>query len=406
MERFDWKRALRAAGLLLALALFGGAALFLLLLFGMLGAFPLYVTYGCFALGCGGLLAAFLLGCGYLPRRGRRWVGRGLVCLLAAVAVFIGRGVYRDRLPTLDDRQLLLWQYEPFAQDTKAASLTGPPDLRLDDFTARHLRLDGATALYPVYAGFVQAVYPPGTYPLYEQGGSLGRVACSGTTEAYARLIAREADVIFAAAPSQAQQAEAEAAGLTLHLTPIGREAFVFFVNSKNPVSGLTVAEVQGIYTGDITNWRQVGGENRAIRPFQRAEGSGSQSALQRLMEGLPLLEPEEEDRIAGMGGIIREVASYRNYPGAIGFSFRFYATEMVENRNIRLLALDGVAPDKERIRDGTYPISSAFYAVTAAPIGQPPPQEADAALSAFFDWMLSDQGQEIVERSGYVALG
>ena len=49
-------------------------------------------------------------------------------------------------------------------------------------------------------------------------------------------------------------------------------------------------------------------------------------------------MEPEEEDRIAGMGGIISEVASYRNYRNAIGFSFRYYATEMVQNGDIRLI--------------------------------------------------------------------
>ena len=51
------------------------------------------------------------------------------------------------------------------------------------------------------------------------------------------------------------------------HLTPIGREAFVFFVNSRNPVTELTVDEIQGIYTGEITNWREVGGEDQSIRP-------------------------------------------------------------------------------------------------------------------------------------------
>ena len=135
------------------------------------------------------------------------------------------------------------------------------------------------------------------------------------------------------------------------HLTPIGREAFVFFVNSRNPVTELTVDEIQGIYTGEITNWREVGGEDQSIRPFQRAEDSGSQSALERLMDGLPLVEPELEDRVGTMGGIIQEVASYRNYHNAIGFSFRFYATEMVESGDIRLLALDGVEPTRETIR-------------------------------------------------------
>ena len=61
--------------------------------------------------------------------------------------------------------------------------------------------------------------------------------------------------------------------------------------------------------------------------------------------------------------------------------------------------------PTKETIRDGSYPISSYFYAVTAAPVGQPAPQETDPLLSKFLDWVLSEQGQEIVERTGYVAL-
>ena len=52
-------------------------------------------------------------------------------------------------------------------------------------------------------------------------------------------------------------------------------------------------------------------------------------------MAGLPLTEPEQEDRISGMGGIITEVASYRNHKNAVGFSFRFYSTEMVENEQI-----------------------------------------------------------------------
>ena len=193
--------------------------------------------------------------------------------------------------------------------------------------------------------------------------------------------------------------------GVQLHLTPIGREAFVFFVNSENPVRGLTVEEIQGIYTGQITNWRELGGKNQKIRPYQRAENSGSQSALLRLMEGLPLMEPEKEDRIAGMGGIITQVAGYRNHKNAIGFSFRFYSTEMVENEQIRLLALNGVAPTKETIRSGEYPISSNFFAVTASPIGEPAPEEHNPELRSFLDWILSEQGQEIIEKTGYVGV-
>ena len=304
----------------------------------------------------------------------------------------------------MDDRDLLLWQYEPFSEDTKAVSLEEQSTLHFcqEDL----LRLDGATALYPVYAGFVQAVYPQREYPLYDDTAEgYGSVTCSGTVNAYQRLITGRTDLIFAAAPSQDQLEMARLAGKKLYLTPIGREAFVFFVNSRNPVEGLTVEQVQNIYTGQITNWNQVGGKNQPIRPFQRLENSGSQSALLRLMDGLPLIEPEKEDRVGGMGGIIQQVASYRNYKNSIGFSFRFYASEMAANDQIRLLALDGVSPTKESIRDGSYPIADSFFAITAAPIGAPDPRESNPNLNAFLDWILSEQGQQIVEDSGYVSI-
>ena len=143
----------------------------------------------------------------------------------------------------MDDRDLLLWQYEPFSEDTKAVSLEEEPTLRFRQEDL--LRLDGATALYPVYASFVQAVYPQGEYPRYDSSrDGYGLVTCSGTVEAYRRLIIGRTDLIFAAAPSQDQLEMARRAAKELHLTPIGREAFVFFVNSRNPVEGLTVEQV------------------------------------------------------------------------------------------------------------------------------------------------------------------
>jgi phosphate transport system substrate-binding protein len=63
------------------------------------------------------------------------------------------------------------------------------------------------------------------------------------------------------------------------------------------------------------------------------------------------------------------------------------------------------VEPTKETIRDGSYPVASEFYAVTAGPIGAPAPQEWNGYLKGFLDWILSEQGQRIIEETGYVAL-
>lgn len=77
----------------------------------------------------------------------------------------------------------------------------------------------------------------------------------------------------------------------------------------------------------------------------------------------------------------------------------------MVENDQIRLLALNGVAPTRKTIRDGSYPIANEFYAVTAAPTGYPAPETQDRKLAALLDWILSPQGQWIIDQTGYVSL-
>lgn len=390
----------------LVLATVGGFAVFVVSVMCYLGLVPLYAAK-VFPIAAGGLVFCAALAVTKLVPKG--WMKRGWLLLLAVTlvcGVYVGFGLYNDSIPVMEDRDSLIYQYEPFAADTKAVYLNEESTLKFDRPT---IDMDGATALYPIYSAFVQAVYPEGQYDIYDykynEEDGYGQVTCTGTIEAYQRLIEGKTDLIFCAAPSQAQLDAAEAAGVQLHLTPIGREAFVFFVHSGNPVEGLTVAEIQGIYTGQITNWKELGGKWQRIRPYQRAENSGSQSALLRLMDGLPLMEPEKEDRISGMGGIITEVASYRNHKNAIGFSFRFYCTEMVENDQIKLLALNGVAPTRETIRDGSYPIASNFYAITASPIGAPAPEETNEDLRALIGWILGPQGQEIIEKTGYVGV-
>ena len=126
--------------------------------------------------------------------------------------------------------------------------------------------IDGATALYPIYAAFAQAVYPEKDYDPY---GS--EVMSNRTGAAYANLINGKADIIFASGPSKAQIEQAESVGKELKLTPIGKEAFVFFVNSRNPVENLTEDEIKAIYSGEITNWKERRWEKRSDSCFPTA---------------------------------------------------------------------------------------------------------------------------------------
>lgn len=238
--------------------------------------------------------------------RGRKWFRYALTALGVVVlgcGVYIGMGMYEDSIPTVDDRWLSLSEYQPF-MGSKTTALPETATLSFTQAQADSFIIDGATALYPVYAAFVQAVYPAGVYRPYNYGTDRETVLCNGTTDAYRDLISGEVDVIFVAEPSEKQRQDAADAGLQLHLTPIGREAFVFFVNSRNPVTNLTFEQVAGIYAGEITNWKDVGGRNQSIRAYQRPEGSGSQTGLQMVMRmaGKSIMEPRKEDVAGDMG--------------------------------------------------------------------------------------------------------
>ncbi len=116
----------------LLILLLGGPVLFVALLAGGLGAFPLYVTKALFLLGPALLLAGIAAASGYLTRRAMRRMGLGLLAVIAGCAVFVGFEAYRDSLDTVDDREMLLWQYEPFREDNRLAVLDAPAALALE----------------------------------------------------------------------------------------------------------------------------------------------------------------------------------------------------------------------------------------------------------------------------------
>ncbi|MBR6767448.1 MAG: substrate-binding domain-containing protein [Clostridia bacterium] len=323
-------------------------------------------------------------------------------CLSLFCAGFYGYHAYLNSIPKVGESgRGFLYSYAPTNNENILAKLDVPASL---SFTEDLPLLDGATALYPVYAAFANAVYPADSLGLpkdYYWNDILEYtevLACSTTNHAFTALVDGEADIIFCAAPSKEQLEYAEEKGEEMILTPIGRECFVFFVNSKNPIENLTVSQIRDIYSGKITRWKDLGVNMGSIRAFQRDEGSGSQSALIRFMGDTPLMKPPKENFLGDMGGIIEQTADYRNHKNAIGYSFRFYSTEMVKNNQIKLLSLEGVAPTKENIINGTYPVSDCFYAITLASNENP-------NVDLFIEWILSAEGQKLIDMSGYVPL-
>lgn len=292
-----------------------------------------------------------------------------------------------------------LYEYVPFKKGNKLISLSNNASLRLFENLPT---LDGATALYPVYASFVQAVYPdniPGSYAASTYSEFYqGIVKCTQTHRAYENLINGNVDIIFCAEPSRGQIAQAAEKGLTFNMTPIGKDAFVFFVNTGNPINNITSEQIRGIYSGTITNWKDIGGGNNAIIPYQRPKDSGSQTILENMiMRDAPIMEPLKENVVGGMGGIIEQVSDYRNYTNAIGYSFLFFSTEMVKNNEIKLLSINGITPRRETIQSNEYEFSGTFYAITTG--------NETENTKRFIEWILSEEGQYLVEKTGYIPI-
>jgi phosphate transport system substrate-binding protein len=137
---------------------------------------------------------------------------------------------------------------------------------------------------------------------------------------------------------------------------------------------------------------------------------------LKEVMKGREITKPLRDEYAAYMGEMVRGVASYRDTDESIGYSFRFFAKNMVEinlsappgwirteraykpsRGTVKLLRINGIEPSEENIRSGTYPLTVDIYAVTAG--------TKNPRVSELIDWILSPSGQELVERSGYVGV-
>ncbi len=262
-------------------------------------------------------------------------------------------------------------------------------------FTRENLpRLDGSTSTAPL----AEAVCSVLLGESREEVSDL--VQFSKTTSAYYNLISGGADLLIVGEPNADVLAEKERAAFQWEQAPFATDAFVFVVNEDNPVNSITVDQARRIYTGEITNWKQLGGEDREILPFQRNREAGSQALMEKLvMGGTPMMEAPTGYIVATMGQLMEAVKSYDGSPGAIGYSVYYYAEEMKMAQGLKLLELEGVAPNPETIRSGAYPLLNPKYVVIPADAAE------DAPNRILYDWLLGEEGQKLVHHEGYVSL-
>lgn len=204
-------------------------------------------------------------------------------------------------------------------------------------------------------------------------------------------------DLMIGTEPSDEELALAEQHGVTLVREPLCFDAFVFITHKDNPVDSLTVEQIQVIYGGKITNWKEVGGNDEAIVAYQRQKNSGSQTAMELLvMQGEPLVAALDNYVPSSMSGLVGRVGEYENGVMSIGYTYLYYIDELYRNEDVKVLEIDGIAPTPENLRADAYPFTTRYYGVIRQ-------GDEEMAGGLFLEWMLSAEGQRTIAQAGYI---
>jgi phosphate transport system substrate-binding protein len=226
-------------------------------------------------------------------------------------------------------------------------------------------------------------------------------VSGGGSGTGIAALINKTTDIANASRKIKAEEMQsAEQNGVQPHEIEIARDAIGVIVNPENPIQQLTLQQISDIYSGKITNWKEVGGEDRPIVLLSRETNSGTHvffleqvvrlgnSKDKTLFSPDTLLLPSSE-------GIMAEV---RQNPNAIGYDGLGYITPDV--KTLAIASKDGgeyVKPSSATVNNGTYPIARPLFMYT--------PGGPQGEVKTYLDWILGPDGQKIVGELGFVPL-
>lgn len=270
------------------------------------------------------------------------------------------------------------------------------PKLQALGLTKENLeRWDGSTSLHPLAERILHYQYR-GQAENIRQCNTYYSTHFTQTHNSIMNVINGQRDLVFSArVPSDGELAAACERGIELVCTPFAQDAFVFLRNRYNPVKNLSQAQIRDIFSGKITQWKDVGGFGGTILLLTRNPNSGSEELMQSLvMRGVKPLEKMQQHNVRTMIGIFDNLE--KNI-GAIGYSVQYYEKYLAASPFATTISVDGISPTPAAIASAQYP-----YVYQCVLIHRKAP---DAAVEKFVAWMLSDEGQRVVQESGYVPL-
>ena len=217
------------------------------------------------------------------------------------------------------------------------------------------------------------------------------------TYYAYENLVNGACDLILVPYPSQEELELAKAHNMELEIIPVAKEAVVFYNNNQNEIKDIKLEQLQRIYTGEITNWNEVNGEDMQIKVVQRNKNTGAQSEITNLvMKDKEIMQLSEEDIATSEKEMIDLVSDEE---GAIGYSYYYMVANSDSKDKINLLSINGINPNNKTIKNGTYPLSTKYYIV----INKAEPEESN--VRKLIKEMLGERGQKALEAVNYISM-
>lgn len=253
-------------------------------------------------------------------------------------------------------------------------------------------RIDGSTATIPISVAVTEKL-------LNISNTTANFMTTHTKTEnAFNRLINNEVDLLFTGTPNKSKIEKAKDQGIELEYYPFAKDAFIFMVNKDNPVDTLTTDQLKKIYSGEITNWKEVGGNDEEIIAYQRNEDSGSQNLMKKFMGKTPLMTPKI-DTVNAMGDMIDVIAEYDNNINAIGYTVNYYMSQMYYSDNVKAIKLDGIEPTDENIRTGKYPQVLEYAIVFNTN------ETEDSPVRSIVEFLKSEEGIQTIKDNNFVSI-
>ena len=260
-------------------------------------------------------------------------------------------------------------RFNPFREGNVLPKLRAGRTIRDSSLTVY-----AASAFFPVAGAILQSVFEPSAF----REENFRKYS---TMDGYKALIEGRCDIFIATAPSKSQREEMDRSGFSFREIVLCREPLAFLANRENPVDGLKSAQVRAMYEGSLTSWREAGGDDLPVTPYQLEAGNGSRSAFARITEAE---DPDRQVEVRTMPEMVDEVAKN---PGGISYTFWSYYMKMYANRRTKLLNIDDRGPTAD-----DYPFVFPLYLFSREDNEKP-------AVRKLCEFVTTEEGREIIRR-------